>query len=137
MPKNHETPDERAERLIRELKAATSGAAGVLSDLRAAIRDGRELIPTLGRESAQRALDERLPRMYEQLTETMKAAENRIVDVFNADQRRLEDIANVLMSRASVGTIETWAGSAFVNAAGDVRLIRTNEQTTDSPESPE
>jgi hypothetical protein len=52
-----ESPDQRAERILAELRAATSEAAGVLKDLRAAQKSAREQVDDYLGKGVQDALN--------------------------------------------------------------------------------
>jgi ElaB/YqjD/DUF883 family membrane-anchored ribosome-binding protein len=58
-----ESPTERAERILTELRAATSEAAGVLKDLQAAAKDARKQVDEYASANMTRSLNNLLDQL--------------------------------------------------------------------------
>lgn len=54
---SRETPEQRAERILAELRAATTEAAGVLKDLQHAIKSARATVEQYTHDEVQKSLD--------------------------------------------------------------------------------
>lgn len=97
-----ETSTERAERIIRELREATSEAAGVLKDMRALVREVRELLPVEARQAVARELAPSLDGFSVQLVQTIHKAETQIMERFNETGEGLEALLNDLVERGNL-----------------------------------
>ena len=85
-----ETSTERAERIVRELRAVTTEAAGVLKDLRALVKEVRNLLPAEAHDAVARELIPSLESFSVMLVGTIHAAEVEIKDRFNETAEGIE-----------------------------------------------
>lgn len=97
-----ETTDQRGERIAAELREATAEAAGVLKDMRAVIREVRELLPRAARMAVASELLPHLQAMQQRLTDTILTAETEIKDRFNETSEGLEALFNDAFARGNV-----------------------------------
>lgn len=94
-----ESAEERAQRIIAELRAATSDAAGVAKDLRALVKEVRESLPMQARAEVARVLVPAIEGFSEQLTQTIHAAEVEVKDRFNETSAGIRAVLQDLVAR--------------------------------------
>jgi hypothetical protein len=97
-----ETSTERGERIAAELREATAVAAGVIKDMRALVREVRQLLPGEARAAVARELVPSLDAFSVQLTQTIYAAETQIMERFNETGEGLEALLNDLVQRGNL-----------------------------------
>ena len=114
-----ESPEARAGRLIAELRAATSEAAGMLKDLRAALTQARTIVPTLVSTHLLNQVVPVLQAFDEQLTETLHATDLEIRDRFNNTSNELEAVLNDLVKTGNIYKL----GMPIVEGSENVRKM--------------
>ena len=97
-----ESTEERAARILGELRAATAQAGGVIKDLRALVREVRELLPAEAHAAVARELVPALEGFSVRLTTVMHAAEVEIKDRFNETSEGLEALLNDAVARGNL-----------------------------------
>lgn len=75
----NETPEARAERLIAELRAATSEAAGVLKDLQHTIKSARSQIDEYLHDECARALNENNDNLLDEVHRITNEHEAKVI----------------------------------------------------------
>jgi hypothetical protein len=76
-----ESPQARAERILAELRAATSEAAGVMKDLTGVIKGARVEVEQYLHDECQRALNENTDNMLAEVQRVTKQTYDRVVTV--------------------------------------------------------
>lgn len=97
-----EFPEDRGIRIAAELRAATSEAAGVLKDLRAAISEVRELLPAAAAGAVAAQLLPVLETWDTTLTQAIHASEVEIANRFNETGAALEALMDDFAARGNI-----------------------------------
>lgn len=97
-----ETTEQRGKRIAGELRAATADAAGVLKDMRAVIREVRELLPVAARMAVASELLPHLEAMQQRIMQGITAAETEISNRFNETSEGLEALMNDFVARGNL-----------------------------------
>lgn len=97
-----ETTEQRGERIAAELREATAVAAGVLKDMRAVIREVRELLPVAARMAVASELLPHLEAMQQRIMQGITAAETEISNRFNETSEGLEALMNDFVARGNL-----------------------------------
>lgn len=74
-----ESPEARAERILAELRAATSEAAGVLKDLTAVIKSARAMVDEYLHDECERALNENTANMLAEVRRVTGEHEQTVI----------------------------------------------------------